>query len=301
MTNGQKKGADGRQSMTIDGVSVGIGKRLEWPDDYFSIYGEVNYQRYNLYNYSVYTFLFENGISNLLSFTGRLMRFSTSPNLIFPRSGSSFSLSLQLTPPYSLISGKSYAGMTDPEKYKWIEFYKWVFKADYYFPLALNNKLILNAKYAFGYLGYYNPQIGPSPFENFYVGGDGMTGYSLYGRDVIGARGYTNGSLTPVDPNKPTVLSGNVYSKLTFELRYPITLNPQATIYVLTFLEGARAWYSLKEFNPFQLYRAAGVGIRANLPMFGLLGVDWGYGFDDVPGNPSANKSQFHFVIGQQF
>jgi outer membrane protein insertion porin family len=301
MTNGQKKGADGRQSMTIDGASIGIGKRLEWPDDYFSIYGEVNYQRYNLYNYTVYTFLFDNGVSNLMSFTARLMRFSTSPNLIYPRSGSSFTLSLQLTPPYSLLTGKNYSGMTDAQKYKWIEFHKWVFKADYYFPLSSNNKLILNTKFAFGYLGYYNPAIGPSPFENFYVGGDGMTGYSLYGRDVIAMRGYTNGSLTPVDPKKPTVLSGNVYSKLTFELRYPISLNPQATIYVLSFLEAGKAWYSLKDYNPFNMNRSAGVGVRANLPMFGLLGVDWGYGFDPIPGNPNASKSQFHFVIGQQF
>jgi outer membrane protein insertion porin family len=301
MTNGQKQGTDGSQSMTIDGISVGVGKRLTWPDDYFSLYGEVNYQRYNLFNYTVYTFLFDNGISNLLSFTARLMRFSTAPNLIYPRSGSSFSLSLQITPPYSLLSGKDYSDMTGAEKYKWIEFHKWVFKADYYFPLSTNDKLVLNTKFAFGYIGYFNKDIGPSPFENFYVGGDGMTGYSLYGRDVIGARGYTNGSLTPVDPNEPTVLSGNVYSKLTFELRYPVSLNQQATIYVLTFMEAARAWYALKEYNPFDMYRSAGVGVRANLPMFGLLGVDWGYGFDAVPGNPTANKSQFHFVIGQQF
>jgi outer membrane protein insertion porin family len=301
MTNGQKKGQDGRQSMTIDGVSLGIGKRLEWPDDFFSIYGELNYQRYNLYNYTVYTFLFDNGISNLLSFTTRLMRFSTSPNLIYPRSGSSFSLSLQLTPPYSLISGKNFSNVPDAEKYKWIEFYKLVFKADYYFPVSSDNKLVLNSRFAFGYLGFYNKNIGPSPFENFYVGGDGMTGYSLYGRDIIGVRGYTNGSLTPVDPNKPAVLSGNVYSKLTFELRYPISLNPQATIYVLTFAEAGKAWYDLKEFNPFNMNRSAGVGIRANLPMFGLLGVDWGYGFDPIPGNPNSSGSQFHFVIGQQF
>jgi len=301
MTNGQKKGQDGRQSMTIDGVSVGIGKRLEWPDDFFSIYGELNYQRYNLSNYTVYTFLFDNGISNLLSFTTRIMRFSTSPNLIYPRSGSSFSLSLQLTPPYSLISGKDFSDVPDAEKYKWIEFYKWIFKADYYFPVSSDNKLILDTRFAFGYLGYYNKDIGPSPFENFYVGGDGMTGYSLYGRDIIGVRGYTNGSLTPVDPNKPSVLSGNVYSKLTFELRYPISLNPQATIYVLTFAEAGKAWYELKDFNPFEMNRSLGVGIRANLPMFGLLGVDWGYGFDPVPGNPNASGSQFHFVIGQQF
>ena len=300
MTNGQKKESDGRQSMIIDGASIGLGKRLEWPDDFFSLYGELSYQRYNLNNYSVYRFLFENGTSNLLSLTARITRFSTSPNLIYPRSGSTFSLSLQATAPYSLFSKKDYSTATDEEKYRWIEFHKWIFKADYYFPLSANNKLILNTKFAFGYLGFYNKDIGPSPFENFYLGGDGMTGYSFYGREVIALRGYTNGSLTPTDPVRGAP-SGNVYSKMTFELRYPVSLNPQATIYLLTFLEAGKAWYSLKEYNPFRMNRSAGVGVRANLPMFGLLGIDWGYGFDAVPGNPDANKSQFHFVIGQQF
>jgi outer membrane protein insertion porin family len=176
--------------------------------------------------------------------------------------------------------------------------------------LTTNNKLVLNTRFAFGYLGYYNKDIGPSPFENFSVGGDGMTGYSFYGREMIKLRGYANGnsgvgSLTPGDPNKSSFIpSGNVYSKLTFEVRYPVSLNPQATIYVLTFLEAGRAWYSLKEYNPFKMNRAAGVGVRANLPMFGLLGVDWGYGFDPVPSPanfPNANHGQFQFTIGQEF
>jgi len=300
MTNGRKRNEDGRQSMIIDGASIGLGKRLEWPDDYFSLYGELNYQRYDLNNYNVFRFLFENGTSNLFSVTARLMRFSTSPNLIYPRSGSSFTLQLQVTPPYSLINGKDYKNETDRVKYRWIEFHKWVFKADYYYPITRNDKLVLNTKFAFGYLGFYNKDIGPSPFENFYLGGDGMTGYSFYGREVIALRGYTNGSLTPSDPKKGSP-AGNVYSKLTFEIRYPITLNQQATIYALTFLEAGKAWYELKEYNPFRMHRSAGIGLRANLPMFGLLGIDWGYGFDEVPGNPDANGSQFHFVIGQQF
>jgi outer membrane protein insertion porin family len=301
MTNGKKKYDDGYQAMIIDGVTLGLGKRLEWPDDYFSIYGELNYQRYFLKDYNVYSFLFDNGTSNLFSLQMKLTRFSTSPNLIYPRSGSSFTLSLQITPPYSLINGKNMANLPDEEKYKWIEFHKWQFKSDYYFPLTRNDKLVLNARFAFGYLGYYNKDIGPSPFEYFYVGGDGMSGYSFYGRDVIAQRGYTNGSLTPYDPVKGTP-SGNVYSKITFELRYPLSLNPQATIYGLGFLETGRAWYSLKEYNPFKMCRAAGVGLRANLPMFGLLGIDWGYGFDPVPtGQANANHSQIHFIIGQQF
>jgi outer membrane protein insertion porin family len=289
--------------MIIDGASMGLGKRLEWPDDFFSIYGELSYQRYDLNNYNVYTFLFQNGQSNLLSLTAKLARFSTGPNLIYPKNGSSFTLSVQTTPPYSFISGKDMSNVTDEVKYKWIEFHKWIFKADYYFPLLGNERLVLNSRFAFGYLGHYNRYIGPSPFENFYLGGDGMTGYSFYGREVIALRGYTNGSLTPTDPVSGAP-SGNVYSKITFELRYPISLNPQATIYALAFLESGRAWNKLKEYNPFKMNRSAGIGLRANLPMFGLLGIDWGYGFDEVPDparNPGANKSQFHFVIGQQF
>ncbi|MGB8492553.1 MAG: POTRA domain-containing protein, partial [Bacteroidales bacterium] len=302
MTNGAKRGESNYQSMLIDGASIGLGKRLAWPDDFFSIYGEVAYQRYNLNDFTYYHFLFSKGTSNMLTFTTRLTRFSTSPNLIYPRSGSTFTFSLQLTPPYSLISGANFVGVPDRVKYNWIEFHKWTFKADYFYPIS-NDKLVLNAKFAFGYLGYYNKNIGPSPFENFYLGGSGMTGYSLYGREIIALRGYTDGSLTPTDSRtgSPT---GNVYSKLTFELRYPISLNQQATIYALTFLEAGKAWYSLREYNPFRMNRSAGIGIRANLPMFGLLGIDWGYGFDPVDDPityPDANHSQFHFVIGQQF
>jgi outer membrane protein insertion porin family len=303
MTNGKKKSEDGYQAMIIDGASLGLGKRLTWPDDYFSLYGELSYQRYFLNNYNVYRFLFENGTSNLISFTTKLTRFSTSPNLIYPRSGSSFTLAVQATPPYSLISGQNMSGVSDQVKYKYIEFHKWTFKADYYFPLTTNDKLVLNARYAFGYLGYYNKKIGPSPFENFYMGGSGMTGYSFYGREIISQRGYIDGSLTANDPLRGTP-SGNVYSKITFEIRYPISLNPQATIFAAAFLESGKTWYSLKEYNPFKMNRAAGIGLRANLPMFGLLGIDWGYGFDPVDNPsqyPNANHSQFQFVMGQQF
>lgn len=302
MTNAKRMDEDGRQHMIIDGGSVGFGKRLEWPDDYFSVYYEGSFQRYSMLNYTQFQFLFDNGVSNLASLTARITRFSAGPNTIYPRSGSTFSLSLQATPPYSVISGKDFSTANDQDKYRWIEFYKTVFKADYYYPLSSNDKLVLNARAAFGYLGFYNKDIGPSPFENFYVGGDGMTGYSFYGREVIALRGYTNGSLTPtIIKGTRRVEVGNVYSKLTLELRYPISLNPQATIYGLTFLEAGKAWYSLKEYNPFRMNRSAGFGLRANLPMFGLLGIDWAYGFDDVPGNPDASGSQFHFVIGQQF
>jgi outer membrane protein insertion porin family len=301
MTNGKKKGEDGYMSMIIDGASVGLGKRLEWPDDFFSLYGELSYQKYDLNQYTYMRFLFDNGQSNLLSFMTKLVRFSTSPNLIYPRSGSSFTLSLQFTPPYSFLSGKDMSNVTDQVKYKWIEFHKWMFKSDYYFPITKDDKMVLRARFDFGYLGYYNKKIGPSPFESFYLGGSGMTGYTLYGHDIISMRGYTDGSLTPVDPTT-SAPTGNIYSKMTFELRYPISLNQQATVYALTFLEAGRSWSKLREYNPFKMCRSAGIGLRANLPMFGLLGIDWGYGFDAVPsGASSANHSQFSFVIGQEF
>jgi outer membrane protein insertion porin family len=303
MTNGRKKNSGNYQSMLTNGASIGLGKRLEWPDDFFSIYGEINYQRYNLNDFTYYHFLFSNGTSNMLTFTTKLSRYSTGPNLIYPTNGSTFTLSLQATPPYSLISGANMVGATDQEKYKWIEFHKWIFKADYFYPVTSNEKLVLNAKFSFGYLGHYNKDIGPSPFENFYLGGSGMTGYSLYGREIIALRGYTDGSVTPTDPKSGSP-TGNVYSKFTLELRYPVSLNQQATIYGLAFLEAGKAWYKMNQYNPFRMNRAAGIGVRANLPMFGLLGVDWGYGFDpvdDPAAFPDANKGQFSFTIGQQF
>ena len=302
-TNGQKPESKNYQSMTTNGASIGLGKQLEWPDDYFSLYGELSYQRYDLNDFTYYHFLFSDGTSNMLTLTTKLTRFSTSPNLIYPRSGSTFSLSLQLTPPWSAISGTNMAGAPDEEKYKWIEFHKWVFKADYFYPISQDDKLVLNAKFAFGYLGYYNPDIGPSPFENFYVGGSGMSGYSLYGREIISLRGYIDGSVTPTD-KKTGSPTGNVYSKIGVELRYPVSLNQQATIYLLTFVEAGKAWYELQEYNPFRMHRSAGFGVRANLPMFGLLGVDWGYGFDPVDDPiryPDASRGQFHFTMGQQF
>ena len=282
--------------MKISGASVGLGRMLQWPDDFFNLYHELSYQRYHLNDYQNY-FLFANGKSNNLSVATRLTRSSISQP-IYPRRGSTFMLGLQLTPPYSLVNGKDYSDpdMPDEEKYKWIEYHKWTFKADWYVSLAGN--LVLYTRAHFGYLGHYNDDIGPSPFEGFDLGGDCLTGYNLYGRETIAQRGYENSSLTPrVNGNR----SGNVYTKYTMELRYPISLNPSATVFGLAFLEAGNAWYSIEQFNPFLVKRAAGFGLRAFLPMFGLLDIDWGYGFDDIPWAPDANKSQFHFTIGQQF
>jgi outer membrane protein insertion porin family len=284
----------GTSSMKITGASVGIGRRLRWPDDFFTLYNELSFQQYNLDNWTGY-FQFSDGYSNNLSFNTTLARKSID-QLIYPRRGSDFSLSLQLTPPYSLLNGKNYSEIGVNEKYQWIEYHKWLFKADWYTSLAGN--LVLATRAHFGYLGHYNDDLGPSPFEAFDVGGDGMSGYNIYGYDIIALRGYENGSLTP---RVNGVKSGNVYTRLFLELRYPITLNPSATVFVLTFLEGGNAWYSIDQFNPFLVKRSAGVGLRAFLPMFGLLGIDWAWGFDSITGQTGISGSQFHFTIGQQF
>jgi len=281
---------------SVIGTSIGLGKRLSWPDDFFTLYNAVSYQRYKVKEYPG-LFLVKNGQFNNFSFTTTIGR-NSQDQIIYPRQGSNLSLSLQLTPPYSLFNpGRDYASLPDDQKYKWVEYHRWWFKADWYHQML--GDLVLMTRMQFGYLGHYNNDIGPSPFEGFDVGGDGLSGYNLYGREVIAQRGYPNRSLTPKDAygNK----SGNVYTKYTLELRYPVSLNPSATIFVLTFLEGGNAWYSIDQFNPFEAKRAAGVGIRAFLPMFGLLGIDWGYGFDPYPDHPGASGSQFHFTIGQQF
>ncbi|OFX22291.1 MAG: outer membrane protein assembly factor BamA [Bacteroidetes bacterium GWA2_31_9] len=288
-TNGVKKSTDGRKSIKISGIALGLGRRLYWPDDFFTLYNELSYQFYNLNNWDA--FLFDNGRANNISFSTTFARNSIDAP-IYPRKGSSFSLTLQLTPPFSSFNNKDYTTMSDSAKYKWVEYHKWTFKSSWFTNLAGN--LVMNARAEFGFLGLYNRAVGPSPFEGFYVGGDGLSGYNLYGRETISLRGYDSGSLTPST-------GGNIYDKYTLELRYPLSLNPSATFYVLTFAEGGNSWYKFKEFNPFDIRRAAGVGVRIFLPMFGMLGVDWGYGFDNTKRSSGGNKSQFHFVIGQQF
>ncbi len=294
MNNSYYWGQISDQYLKISGASLGLGRRLAWPDDYFSLFNEFSYQRYKLEDWQGY-FLFANGTSNNFSFTTNFGRNSVDQP-IYPRRGSNFSLSLQVTPPYSIIRNQDFTNAIDEDKYRWIEYHKWKFKTDYYTSLAGN--LVLYTRAHFGYLGFYNKTIGPSPFEGFDLGGDGLTGYNLYGRETIALRGYENGSLTPlINGNK----SGNVYTKYTLEIRYPFTLNPSATVFGLAFMEAGNAWFAIEDFNPFLVKRSAGIGLRAFLPMFGLLGIDWGYGFDEIPGKPGVNKSQFHFTIGQQF
>lgn len=292
-SNGLNKSSDNRQTMKISGAALGFGRRLKWPDDYFSLYHELNFQVYTLDNYSYQQlFSYNNGQSNNFSFLTAFSR-NSADQPIFPRRGSNFTVSLQLTPPYSLLKKNvDYSQMTEQEKYKWIEYHKWKFKGAWFTSLA--RKLVFESKGEFGFKGLYNRNIGPAPFEGFNVGGDGLMTYNLYGMETIALRGYENGSLTPSN-------GGNIYDKFTFELRYLISPNPQATLYALTFFESGNAWHDFETYNPFDVYRSAGVGIRIFLPMFGKLGVDWGYGFDDVPNRPGANKGQFHFIIGQNF
>ncbi|MBW6489978.1 MAG: BamA/TamA family outer membrane protein [Lentimicrobium sp.] len=296
-SNGLSKSAENYQSFKIDGFMLMLGKRLAWPDDYFTLMQRVSIQTYRLNNYgNIFAFGNGNGKYNNYSFGVTFARNSIdSP--IFQRSGSEVSLSLDLTPPYSLFSDKNYKSMPEDEKFKWIEYHKWKFNFSLYRQIVGN--LVLSARTRYGFLGAYNSDIGVTPFDRYYLGGDGLSGYNnLDGREIIGMRGYSNESLTPdyyINKN----IGGTIYNKTTLELRYPISLNPSATIYVMTFLEAGNAWKEFKYFNPFSLKRSAGVGVRVFLPMFGLLGLDWGYGFDDVPGLPSANKGQFHFSINQ--
>ena len=308
--------------MEVYGFAAGIGKRLKWPDNYFVLYNQLSWQTYKLQDWA-YQFMFDTGISHNLSYTLSLSRNSTDQQ-IYPRQGSDFSFSVQFTPPYSLLRKNGIAGydakkldsdgnptpiyttdwrkidydlQSSEQRYKWIEYHKWSFKGAIYTKLV--GDLVLMARAQFGYLGYYNRKWGYSPFEGFRVGGDGMSGYDTYGSEIISLRGYENYSLTPTATSYATgnYYAGNVYDKFTVELRYPVILQPQSTIFALLFLEGGNCWSDIRDFNPFQIKRSAGVGGRVFLPMIGLLGVDWGWGFDD----PVNGKSQFHFVIGQQF
>ena len=281
--------------MEVYGASVGLGTRLKWPDNFFVLYNELSWQTYKLQDWN-YNFLFDTGLSHNFSWRITLSRNSTD-QMIYPRRGSDFTLGLQLTPPYSLFRDKNtdYKNMTDQDRYRWIEYHKWTFKGDLYTQLI--GDLVLRTRVQFGYLGYYNRNLGYSPFEGFTLGGDGMTGYNTYGQEIIGLRGYENYALTPLIDD---AYMGNVYDKFTIELRYPILLQPQSTIYAMAFVEGGNAWSDIKDFNPFDIKRSVGVGVRIFLPVVGLLGLDWGYGFDkDFSGRKGG--SHFHFLIGQEF
>ena len=283
-------------------VYAGWGKRLSWPDDYFTLSLQLQYQRYMLRNWRY--FLMPTGTSNNLNLTVALNRTSTD-NQLFPRRGSEFSASLTITPPWSKWDGKDYAHLaTNPnspnyskeqqEKYHWIEYHKWKFKARTFTALSSGQKcFVLVTRVELGLLGSYNRNK-KSPFETFYMGGDGMSGYSSgYAEETIGLRGYENGALTP-----SYEVQGYAYDRFSLELRYPFLLG-NTTIYGLGFVEAGNAWSETSKFNPFDMKRSAGLGVRIFLPMVGMMGIDWAYGFDTVFGKKGG--SQFHFILGQEF
>jgi outer membrane protein insertion porin family len=284
------------------GASIGYGQRLNWPDDYFTFNGELSYQLFMLSGWYRSMFPMTDGKFNNLSLNLVLSRNSID-NPIYTRRGSSFSLGLKITPPYSAFNGKDYSTVatTDEERqerYKWIEYHKWSFSGKMFAPISSDDKLVIMGRAMFSYLGHYNKNA-KSPFETFYMGGDGMSAYTSYGTDYVSMRGYESGSLTPQDATTGSY-SGYLYNKFTMEIRYPLSLEQSATIYALAFLEAGNCFDSLnKKYNPFDLKRSAGVGVRIFLPMFGMMGIDWAYGFDKGF-NGTKGGSQFHFVLGQE-
>ena len=292
---------DPDKSVQMYGVAMMFGKRLKWPDDYFQFTAELSYQRYVLKEWQY--FPVTNGKCNDLSLNLTLSR-SSIDNPIYPRSGSEFSLSVQFTPPYSLFDGVDYSkynlnNQDDINKmHKWVEYHKWKFRSKIYIPLmdpyTVKRTPVLMGRAEFGILGHYN-KYKKSPFGTFEVGGDGMTGYSYYATETIALRGYENGSLASYGNE------GYAYTRLGLELRYPLMLETSTSIYALTFVEAGNAWQEVSDFNPFELKRSAGVGVRIFLPMVGMMGIDWAYGFDKVRGSSSYGGSQFHFILGQEF
>ena len=296
-SNGAPKNDPKRSIFKINGFTVGLGKRLTWPDDYFTLYQAIHLQFYFLQNYStIFPVGQGNGNYNNLSYEIVLGRNSIDQP-IYPTKGSKLSLGLELTPPYSLFSNQDYSHLGDTEKWKWIEYHKWSFSAAWYF--GLTKKLVLTPRFKFGFLGHYNSELGTTPFERYYLGGDGLSGYNNYdGREIIAMRGYENESVTPFY-YKDKNIGGTIFARYTLELRYPFTLNPSSTIFALAFLEAGNSWLGSERFDPFDVKRAAGFGVRVFLPMFGMLGLDWAYGFDPIPGLPSAAGSHFHFSLNQ--
>lgn len=286
------------QSIRMNGVTVSLGRRLNWPDNYFQLSHSINAQQYILENYE--GFLFRTGTSYNFNLTQELSRDSRdSP--IFPTGGSYFRFTIQATPPYSLLNNMNYATASDKERYKFTEYHKWKFESQWF--QRITGKLVLKAQAQFGFLGSYNSAVGQSPFERFKLGGDGMQGFDfLQGSELIAMRGYSNNSVIPVgaDRTRATQSGSPIFNKYVLELRYPVIASQSATAFLVTFAEGGNTWDKFSDFNPFNIRRSVGVGAKIFLPIFGLLGIDYGYGFDKIPGIPDANKGQFHFSIAQQ-
>ncbi|WP_235005371.1 BamA/OMP85 family outer membrane protein [Pedobacter nyackensis] len=282
----------------LNGVTVSLGRRLNFPDNYFQLTHAINAQQYILKNYG--GFLFSTGTSYNFNLTQELSRDSRdSP--IFPTGGSYFKFTVQATPPYSLLNNVNYETASDQQRYKFTEYHKWKFESQWFQRLA--GKFVVKAQAQFGFLGSYNSAVGQSAFERFKLGGDGMQGFDfLQGSELIAMRGYANNSVIPVgsNPNIAQQSGSPIFTKYVMEVRYPVIASQQATAFLVAFAEGGNTWDKFSDFNPFNVRRSAGFGAKIFLPIFGLLGIDWGYGFDKIPGSPDANKGQFHFSIAQQ-
>jgi len=291
---------DKDQKLNIIGASLGLSQRLKWPDDYFTLSTSLSYQRYTLKNYNIggaFRFANGNGTSNNLSLNLNFGRNSAGHNPVFPTLGSTFNFGVKLTAPYSLFNNKDYTTIESSERFKWLEYYKFNFTGKWYNALMgkPQHELVLMSNVEFGLLGAYKNEVGISPFERFHVGGDGLSTGRFDGSQTVGLRGYDNNSLSSVQ-------GGSIYNKFSLELRYPITLKPSASIYVLGFVEGGNAYDGFEKYDPFNIKRSAGLGLRIFMPAFGLLGIDFGHGFDDIPGQPGVKSGwQPHFIIGQQF
>ena len=287
---------DKSRSLGIIGASVGLGERLKWPDDYFQLSQTISYQalKSNNYNFGLAGINLNNGTLNNLSYNINLSRNSAGPSLIFPTYGSEFSVGAKATFPYSLFNDKDYTdtGLDAVDKYKWLEYYKLNFKGKWY--TAFTDKLVLMTNAEAGYLGNYNSELGDTPVERYFVGGDGIAAYQLDGRETVGLRGYENSGLS-------SSFGGTIYNKFQLELRYSITDAPSASIYTLGFLEAGNSYDNFAEYNPFDLKRSAGVGVRIFMPAFGLLGIDFAHGFDPLPLQSTKSGWQTHFIIGKQF
>ena len=284
-------------SLKVTGISVSLGRRVRWPDDFFTLFNSISYQRYDLFQFSRRSLGFSTGDANSLTLNTTLSRNSVD-QLTYPRNGSSVSLSVSFTPPYSLFGREVTPEDDNHVKFKWLEYHKWNFDSKYY--MSLPGKLVLAMRAHFGFIGAYDKNVGAGPFERFQLGGDGLTGQNfLLGTDVIGLRGYPNNSITPRDTEN-NIEGGTLFNKYVMELRYPLSLDISTTIYALTFLEGGNNWNNFSDFNPYNIKKSAGFGLRIFMPAFGLLGIDWGYGFDRVPGMIENAGPQFHFSFGQQ-
>jgi len=292
--NGYQKLDPRYYSYNITGLSFVFSRRLNWPDNYFNLSQSFSLQHYNLDNYPLFGQP-KDGMYQSYSYTIALGRYSTDAP-IYPRAGSELNMSLELTPPYSLLAPDWFAAKSEDDKYRLIEFHQWKMSGAFYQQIV--GDLVLMARVKVAFLGKYSSDIRITPFNRYFMGGDGMSGYSaIDGRQLIGFRGYVNESLTPLYGIVSRPAGGVIFNKSTLELRYPLSLNPNSTIFGLLFVESGNDWGEFSDFKPFEVKRSAGVGVRVFLPMFGLLGLDWGYGFDPIPGSPNANKGQFHFSI----